>query len=207
MRAKGDILLHVAKQIYQAELIPPASAARNLGAWFDTHLTMSTHISKVCGSAFYHLDNIKRIRKYLSMGATTALIHPLITSRIHYCNSLLYGLPDCQINKLQRVLNTAARLVYNAPRFCHITPLLCGLHWLPVRLGIHFKILLITFKAIHGFALVYIQDLVVIKSANYNLRSTNSMLLEVPAIKSKTTLGDRSFAMARSPQNLKHSSN
>ena len=72
---------------------------------------MSTHISKLCGVAFYHLHNIKRIRKYLSRESTEMLVHAFITSRVDYCNSLLYGLPNYQLNKLQRVLNASARLV------------------------------------------------------------------------------------------------
>ena len=70
--------------------------------------------------------------KYLSRESTEMLV---------YCNSLLYGLPNYQLNKLQRVLNASARLVCNAPRFCHISPLLRGLHWLPVKAQIQFKIL------------------------------------------------------------------
>ena len=101
----------------------PVTVARNLGSWFDEQLTMSTHISKLCGVAFYHLHNIKRIRKYLSREPTEMLVHAFITSRVDYCNSLLYGLPIYQLNKLQRVLNASARLVCNAPRFCHISPL------------------------------------------------------------------------------------
>ena len=54
-------------------------------------------------------------------------------SRIDYCNSLYLGLPDYQIQKIQRVLNAAARLVYNAGKYCHITPLLFKLHRLPIR--------------------------------------------------------------------------
>ena len=71
----------------------PVTVARNLGSWFDEQLTMSTHISKLCGVAFYHLHNIKRIRKYLSRESTEMLVHAFITSRVDYCNSLLYGLP------------------------------------------------------------------------------------------------------------------
>ena len=84
----------------------PVTGARNLGSWFDEQLTMSTHISKLCGVAFYHLRNIKRIRKYLPRKSAEMLIHAFITSRVDYCNSLLYGLPNYQLNKLQRVLNT-----------------------------------------------------------------------------------------------------
>lgn len=176
--------------------VSPGSVVRNLGSWFDSKLTMSTHISKVCASSFYHLHNIKRIRKYLSVEATQTLVHALITSCVDYCNSLLFGLPDCQLNKLQRVLNVSARLIYKSPRFCHITPILCDLHWLPIRYRINFKIILLTFKAIHGLAPKYISDLVVIKSSTHNLRSADSLLLSVPHIKTKKTLGDRAFTIA-----------
>ena len=176
--------------------VSPVSVVRNLGSWFDSNLSMSTHISKVCASSFYLLHNIRRIRKYLSAEATQTLVHALITSRVDYCNSLLYGLPDCQLNKLQRVLNVSARLIHKLPRFCHITPILRDLHWLPIRYRINFKIMLLTFKAIHGLAPKYIRDLVAIKSSAYNLRSADSLFLSVPLIKTKKTLGDRAFAIA-----------
>ena len=56
------------------------------------------------------------------------------------------------IPKLQRMQNSVARLVYTAPRFCHITPLLTKLHWLNIKHRIDFKIILIMYKAIHGVA-------------------------------------------------------
>ena len=68
--------------------------------------------------------------------------------RLHYCNSLYHGPPDYQLHKLQRVLNSSARLVLCAPRLCHITPLSRELHWIPVRSRIEFKLLLITFKVL-----------------------------------------------------------
>ena len=78
---------------------------RNLGFWFDSQLSMSTHISKLCSSAFFDLHNISRIRKFLSPGETKSLVHAFVTSRVDYCNSLLYGLPASQLNKVQRVLH------------------------------------------------------------------------------------------------------
>ena len=144
---------------------------RNLGSWFDSQLSMSTHISKLCSSAFFHLHNISRIRKFLSPVETKSLGHVFVTSRADYCNSLLHGLPAWQLNKVQRVLNTATRLACCAPRFSHITPLMYELHWLPLKQRIHFKILLFAFKAIHGIAPTYIQNLVSLKSqGTYNLR-------------------------------------
>ena len=128
-------------------VVEAKSVVRNLGSWFDRNLDMSSHISKQCASAFYHLHNISRIRRFLSTDTTKALVHAFVTSRVDYCNSLLYGLPASHLNKVQRVLNVAARLVCCAPRYWRITPLLYELHWLPVRQRISFKILLFVFKA------------------------------------------------------------
>ena len=90
----------------------PVSTARNIGPWFDSHLDMGTRTTKTCSSAFYYLYNIRHIRKYLSKECTEKLVHAPVTSRVDYCNSVLYGAPKYQINKLQRVLKASARLVF-----------------------------------------------------------------------------------------------
>ena len=118
---------------------------------------MNANVNKTCNSSFFHLHNIRRIRKYLSTESAKLLVHAFVISRIDYCNSLLYGLPQTQLIKLQRVQNAAARLICNVSRFDHITPVLYQLHWLPFKFRIHFKVLLITFKALHGMSPIYIQ--------------------------------------------------
>lgn len=177
--------------------VKPSSCVRNLGSWFDTQLNMKQHVSKFCGAAFYHLHNLRRIRKYLSISTTVQLVHALISCRLDYCNSLLYGLPSFTTNKLQRVQNAAARLVSESPRFSHITPILFDLHWLPIPYRIIFKILLITYKAVHGQCPKYIQDLIIRKEkGRYLLRSDDEYILERPNFRSLATLGDRSFYVA-----------
>ena len=69
----------------------------------------------------------------LTDNACSQLSHALVTVRIDYCNSLLYGLPDCSLSRLQRILNTAARILCNIPKFDHTTKTLLDLHWLPIR--------------------------------------------------------------------------
>ena len=138
------------------------SVGRNLGMWFNSNLSMGDHITKTSSAAFYYLYNIRRIRKYLSKECTETLIHAFISTLIDYCNSLLYGLPAYQIQKLQRVQNSTC-LVFEESKFCHITPLLRALHWLPVAYPIDFKMLLLTFKAIHKLAPTYISEHVSVK--------------------------------------------
>ena len=136
--------------------IVPESPIRNLGAWFESTLSMDRHTTKTSSTAFYYLYNIKRIRKFLSRADTETLIHAFISCCLDYCNSLLYGLPAYQLAKLQRVQNAAARLIFEETKFCHITPLLSTLHWLPIKYRIEFKVLLLTYKTIHGQAPVYL---------------------------------------------------
>ena len=130
-------------------MIKPVKVVRNLGAWFDSHISMNSHIEKVCSKAFRSLYNIRQIRKFLSEETTKILVHSFVASQIDYCNSLLYGLPQYQYDRLQRVLNAAARVVCLVPKFDHITPVLRRLHWLPVRYRVMFKILLLVYKALH----------------------------------------------------------
>ena len=111
--------------------------------------------------------------------------------------TVLYGLPAIQINKVQPVLNTAAKLVSRAPRYCHVTPLLRELHWLPVRQLTDYKILLFTFKTIHEKSPVYLQEPISVKPAAYRLRSSsNGLPLEPPSFRTRATLGDRSYQVA-----------
>ena len=96
---------------------------------------------------------LRRIRKYLFKDNTKALVHAFISSRIDYCNSLLYGLLEYELNKLQREQNMCARLICNeSNKYCHITPLIVDLHWLPVKCRVEFKNLLIVFKIFKGLA-------------------------------------------------------
>ena len=108
-------------------------------------------------------------------------------------------MPNCHLHKLQRVQNAAACLIFEESKYCHVTPLLKSLHKLPVKYRIIFKVLLITFKAIHGLAPVYISELISIRDVSlgrYCLRSLNSLTLNYPALKSCKTLGDRPFFVA-----------
>ena len=99
------------------------------------------------------LYKIRRIRKYLSYKSAQTLILALVIGRLDYCNSVLYGLPASYIIKLQRVQNAAARLISKTTRFDHISPVMKDLHWLPVKYRIMFKLVVDTFKALHGNAL------------------------------------------------------
>lgn len=178
-----------------SHLISSSKAAKNLGVIFDSALNMDKHISHICQSTMFHLRNIGAIRHLLSVDASAQLVHSLVTSHLDYCNSALYGLPDTQINRLQRIQNIAARIVTRSQKTCHITPVLQSLHWLPVRYRLLYKILLFAYKVHNKSAPSYLCDLLKPHTQSRSLRSNNQLLFSVQKSRLKT-YGDRAFSIA-----------
>ena len=178
------------------EKINPSNSCRNLGVMFDSHMKMESQVQSVCRSVNFHLRSIRSVRNSLTDEATAQLVHSLITSRLDYCNSLLYGLPDTQIIRLQRLQNIAARIVARCPKAEHITPVLYKLHWLPVRMRILFKLLLVVYKCVQKLAPSYLCELVHPKhKSKYGLRDDLLDLLHIPRSKN-VTYGDRAFCVS-----------
>ena len=108
---------------------------RNLGVIMDKNLSFTNHINDMCRKATLAIRSIGRIRKYLPNDGIKRLVNALVMSRLDYSNSLLYGLPKYQIDKLQRLQNTAARLVAGTRRSDHIKPVLNDLERLRMVIG------------------------------------------------------------------------
>ena len=155
---------------------------------------MNSHITKLCQTLNYLLRNLFHIRSLLDDDSAKLIVNALITSRIDYCNSLLYGLPAKTLNRLQLVQNRAARLITKVKRTDHITPVLQSLHWLPVAKRVDYKIACLAFKCIQGDAPYYLKELLNVYSPARNLRSANSVSLERKVPKNKFT--ERSFAFS-----------
>ena len=115
----------------------------------------------------------------------------MITSRLDYCNAILYGLPNCDLDRLYSVQKLAARLITGTRKYDHITPVLERLHWLPVKKRIEYKILLLVFKCLQGTAPEYLSELLK-KRENKGTRADDKNLLVIPRFK-KVTQGGRRF--------------
>ena len=151
-----------------------------------------------------------RIRRPLTMDASKTLVHGLVTSRVDYCNGVIYGLHGKSLSRLQRIQHTAARITARTRRSDHITPVLIDLHCLPVCRRIEYKILMHTYRALHEQSPVYMKDMIHRYASTMALRSSDSSSLVVPRTKT-VQYGDRSFRSAGPklwndlPQELRHS--
>ena len=157
-------------------------SARDLGVVID-------HVASVCRSAYYHLRQRRFTLQSLSRDAAKTIVQAFISSRLDYCNSVLYDVTDNLLQRLQSAQNAAARLITWTGRREHISPVLQELHWLPVRRRIDFRLATLMFKSLHGCAPSYLSD--ACKSApeeSLRLRSSGAITCVIPL--SRTRLGD-----------------
>ena len=142
-------------------------------------LNLANHINKTKQKAICGLINISHISSLIDKKHRLQLVHSLVFSHIDFCNSLYYGLPNSVLQPLQTIINSAARLIVNMPRFSHhrITPKCIDLHFLPIRARIEFKICLLIFKAMKHGQPSYLSALLkpYIPESNVQLRSSGRL--------------------------------
>ena len=175
-------------------ILKPSQNVKNLGVYMDSHLNMRQQIQNTCKCANINIRKIGRIRRHLTTDSTKSLINALVTSRLDYANALLYGIPQKDIYKLQKIQNTCARLITFTPRMASISPILHDLHWLPINKRLMYKILTHVSKSLHNQSPKYIKDLIDVHQPSLNLRYQHKFLLQVP--KANTKHGERAFGSA-----------
>ena len=176
---------------------------KNLGFTLDCHLTMNAHVSNIAQAYYFELRHLASNCRFLTSIATATLVYAFVLSRIHYCNSLLFGSTHDVTSHLQRIQNYAARVILRLPKSSSITIHLKSLHWLPVKVRSTYKIACLCYLCHSSTAPSYVADMLHKKpSHTRNTRSSSHTLntcssshtmpfLNRPA-HSKATLGDRS---------------
>ena len=106
---------------------------------------MLRHVANLCCISYYHLRELCRVSRYLNHETALKMANALVSSRLDYCNSLLYNTKKAYITRLQRIQNA----VFKLNKYYHVTPFLHKLHWLCIYYRILFKYNLLTYKAIH----------------------------------------------------------
>ncbi len=182
--------------LHDGTVITPSTSVRNLGVIFDNELTMTSHVANITCSCFYQLRQLRSVRRSLTDDAAKTLVHAFITSRIDYCNAILYGTSAIVLRRLQAVLNAAARLITGHRKFDHITPALRDeLHWLPIQQRIAYKIALTVYNCLHMHCPAYFSEYCIPLSAihnRYELRAVHHGDLAQPRSRTRK-FGPRSF--------------
>ena len=106
----------------------PEKSAHNLGVIFDKNFNFCSHISAICSSCIYHIRDLRHIRRHLHLDSAKLLANAVVSSRLDYCNSILSGIAETDLTKLQHILNHLARVVTKSPPFTRSVPLVRSLH-------------------------------------------------------------------------------
>ena len=171
---------------------------RDLGVMIDSQLSFAQHVNSIACKCYAELRRIKSFRRSLPTDAARTLVNSLVVSKIDYCNCLLAGTPANLTDKLQSVMNAAARIVCGLKKYDHITShMRDSLHWLRVPQRVTFKLCLLTYKSLHGCAPDYLTELcipVARSEPRRRLRSAAVGDLIIP--RTTTSFGDRAFAHA-----------
>jgi len=174
-------------------VLTPANSAKNLGFIFDTHLSYHAHITAITKSCFLHIRDLRRIRPCLDYTTATNIATSLVQSKLDYCNSLYIGLPKSELNRLQNIQNTLARVVANKRRQEHITPTLKSLHWLRIPERINYKVLSLTYTILETSKPAYLSSLLTLQPPR-STRSAKLITLYHRSVTSNRAILNRSYS-------------
>ena len=176
-------------------VVPFSLNVMNLGVLLDGELKMDDYIAGRCKSCYFQLRQLRQIRRSLTLDARKSLVHAFIGSRLDYCNSLLYGVNEGLLKRLQSVQNAAARYISGAKKFDHISPVLQNLHWLPIRKRIVFKVATLVYKCLHGIAPPYLaEDCVPVSSVPGRVQLRSASNYDLVCSGRSSNSGRRTFA-------------
>ena len=160
-----------------------AKSARNFGVIVDKNFIFCSCVSAVCSSCFYHMWDLWHIHGHLDLDSAKLLASALVSTCLHYCNSLLYDIANIDLIRLQ---NRLAHLVTKSPSFTRSVKPLRSLHWLPVRFRIFFKINLLTYKTLCEKQPVSLHSMLAASLPFRSLRSNNDNSPSVPSVETNT---------------------
>ena len=174
--------------------VAPVSSVRNLGIYLDSDLVMRSQVSRTVSRCFATLRQLRQIRCCIPPTTFQTLVVALVLSRLDYGNCVLYAMPAYLMQRLQSVMNAAARLIYGLRLCDHISEALISLHWLRVNERVQYKLAVSTYKVLNGTAPSYLGPFTRVADlpGRRSLRSATTHRLVVPAFK-LVSVGGRAF--------------
>ena len=158
-----------------------STTAKSLGFHFTDDMRIDAHVQDICRKVYIDIRRISSIR-HLSIDATKTLLSAFVLPKLDYCKSLFYGSPMYMLERLQKVQNSAARLIFQCRKQNHISPLLMSLHWLTINARIECKLSVICHSLFLGLSPIYLSDLLLVYTPKRNLRYSDNRILCIPQL-------------------------
>jgi hypothetical protein len=178
-------------------VIRPSDCVRNLGVFMDKNLTMEKHINRLVSASFSYLRMISRIRRSLSTASCKLLVNAFVFSRIDYCASLLCGISGKYVNKVQKIINAAMRMIEKLPKTDHVSVHMKNHKWLPAGYRLKKRLFMLMFKVLNGKAPAYLRQVLVGSFTQTHSHCMRSQVRgSLPVSRCCTRMGERAFSIA-----------
>ena len=168
-------------------IISFSTTAKNLGFHFTDDMRIDAHEQDICHKVYIDIRQISSIHPLLYIDATKTLLSAFVLPKLDYCNSLFYSSPMYMLERIQKIQNSAARLILQYRKHNHISHLLMSLHWLAINARIEYKLSVICHSFFLGLSPTYLSDLLLVYTPKRNLRSSSdNRILCIPKLRTKT---------------------
>jgi hypothetical protein len=178
-------------RLNESSIQPSVAAVRNLGVWFDSNLSMQFHINRCCSRAFFFVRSIARMRRFLTITNRMKLVKSLVLSQLDYGSVTLHGIRNEDIDRMDRVIKAAVRMVLRLHRSDHISLHLKKYDILQTKSRIKLRTLNIIRKIINTGKPEYLREIIEDRMSERDLRSNDSSLLSVQ--RASKSIGERRF--------------
>jgi hypothetical protein len=177
--------------------VPFSDSIKLLGVTIDSTLSFDKHVTGVVRSCNYHMHALRHIRPVITAEVAKTVACSMVSTRLDYCNSLLYGTTAKNLQRLQVVQNDLARTVLQVSRGSSATCSLKSLHWLPVKTRIDYKIATTVYKLRSSSTPAYLSELISDYQPSRELRSADKLLLrELEGPVRKLAFSSKAFSIS-----------
>ena len=92
-----------------------------LNPYYNESLSFDKQVNEVVSRGYFHIRTIGKLKSYMSKEDLESYVHSIISSKLDYCNVVLYGINKSVMYKLQKLQNAAARLIFKLPKHCSVS--------------------------------------------------------------------------------------
>ena len=170
--------------------ISPAIVAKDMGVILDPCLTYNEHIASTVSSCMVRLGQINPVKHAFDPTTLTTIVNALVFSKLYHCCNVWSNTSEYNLSSIQAVQNFAARIVSNSRKYDHISPILKGLKWLPVRQRLYYRHATMA-KCMSGCAPASLFSKYIQRATITRRTTRNSHMLNIPLF--KTATGQRTF--------------
>lgn len=171
---------------FSGSTIASSNTVKNLGVWFDSDMTFSTHTADVVRRCTGTLCGLSHSRHCLPQSVMVTLVQGLVFSVIRYCLAVYGASNITQRKRLQKVIRFAARVVSGRRKYDHVSDVIDTRGWLHAESLYIYHSLTLLNKMLATSEPLQIAAGLATRESVHGLDTRNRTMLVTPAISTES---------------------